>query len=84
MDGKDMHYQNQNSAYMYVPAFRRLFCAMRGADLNQSESDEYWHHTCDSCMLEVFGVSPKRDFAHFYLAFGSVLIARCDRSQNRS
>ena len=30
---------------------------------NQSDAD--WHHAPDSCTLEVFCVSPKREFAHF-------------------
>ena len=44
----------------------QLFCATRGADFNQSDED--WHHAPDSCTLEVFRVSPKREFSHFYLA----------------
>ena len=66
MDGKDMTYNNQNSAY--VPAVRQLFCAMRDTDLQQSELRRL--HVPDSCTctLKVFCVCPKREFIHFYLA----------------
>ena len=36
------------------------------ADFNQSDGDR--HHVSYSCSLEVFRVSPKCKFAHFYLA----------------
>ena len=34
---------------------------------NQSEGD--WHHTPDSRTLEVFRVSPKREFVYFLFGF---------------
>ena len=42
-----------------------MLCATR---ISTNQSDEDWHHAPDSCTLEVFRVSPKREFAHFYLA----------------
>ena len=35
--------------------------------ISTNQSDKVWHHAPDSCTLEVFRVSPKREFAHFYL-----------------
>ena len=43
----------------------QLFCAAR---ISTNQSDEDWHHAPDSSTLEVFRVSPEREFAHFYLA----------------
>ena len=41
----------------------------RAKRISTHQSDEDWHHTPDdSCTLEVFRVSPKRELAHFYLA----------------
>ena len=39
----------------------------RAKRISTNRSDEDWHHAPDSCTLEVFRVSPKREFG-FYLA----------------
>ena len=57
-----MAYQNHSSAYMC-----QLFCVTSDADLN-NQSDEDLHLALDTCTLEVFRVSPKSEFTHFYLA----------------
>ena len=57
----------------YVTDVRQLFWAMR---ISTNQSDEDWHHAPDSCTLEVFSVSPKREFAHFYLALFNKFILK--------
>ena len=67
-------YQNLSSAY--APAVRQLFASclpavcqlVCAARISTNQIDKVWHHKLDSCTLEVFRVSPKCQFAHFYLA----------------
>ena len=44
-------------------------CFVRSATwIWTNRSDEDWHHAPDSCTLEFFRASPKREFVHLYLA----------------
>ena len=55
----------------YRLVYQNLFtsCFVRRATrISTNQSDKDWHHASDSCTLEVFRVSPKHEFAHFYLA----------------
>ena len=55
-------------------AYQQLVCASCSpavlwhlTRISTNQSAEGWHHMPDSCTFEVFRVSPKHEFAHFYL-----------------
>ena len=62
-----------NGWYMYRLAHQKqrgcASCFVQcAAQISTNQSDEYWHYVPDSCTLEVFHVSPKHEYADFYLA----------------
>ena len=51
----------------------QLFTSCFVTRISTNQTDEDWNHAPDSCSLEVFLVSPKREFAHFYLAVFKII-----------